>query len=156
MKKNLLLVSLMSLVLLSGCNFINQFLRSDDGESVTPPVNEERARREKQIKREYGEEGGDYQEYREGDIGNGLKAILFFSADGCAECQENEISLKDWYSANYIPLSTYRVDYDSHIELRNRYSVKQANVFVRIDGKGEVISAKQSPSELDILNMLRP
>lgn len=174
MKHRIALLSMASLALLSGCSFINQFIRPGTEEVQTPPaqeqpkqeeskqeqskpsVNSQRQAQEREIKQKFGEEGGEYRDYRDGDIGNGKDAVLFFHASWCPDCQRNDNNLEDWFSANYIPISVYKVDYDSAIGLKQRYGVVQQDTFVRIDGEGRSTSSKSFPSEIDLLNMLRP
>lgn len=164
MDRRLLVLSLASVTLLSGCNFINQFIRP----SEEPVVQEQtessssratdpgRAQQEREIKQQFGDEGGAYRDYQDGDIGNGKDQILFFHASWCPDCQRHDTALKDWYSANYIPLSVLKIDYDSAVGLKQRYGVVQQDTFVRINGQGEAVATKSFPSEIDILQMLRP
>jgi thioredoxin 1 len=153
MERRILIASLASVLLLSGCGFLSQFTRpSGPTEEQRPPMTEP----EKQLQSKYGEEGGSYQDYKKGVLGNGQESILFFAASWCPDCQKHDAALKDWFSANYIPLSVYKVDYDSSADLKAQYGVVQQDTFVRIDGQGNAVATKSFPSDLDLLNMLRP
>ena len=93
--------------------------------------------------------------YQEGVIGNGNSAVLFFHAQWCPYCLANEKRLNDWYSSGDYPISTYKIDYDTAIELKNQFNVVQQDTFILIDGSGKEVSRVSFPSETalkDIIN----
>ena len=173
MDKRIFLATVTACSMLAGCNIINQFMRPGEEtmEEPVPTANEqeqsptskpkaeptsEQKVQEQKIKQEFGEEGGQYKDYETGDVPNGKDAILFFHASWCPDCQRNDNNLKDWYKANYIPLSVYKIDYDSAIGLKQKYGVVQQDTFVRIDGEGNKVASTSFPTEVELLKMLRP
>ncbi|MBT3293234.1 hypothetical protein HN512_03135 [Candidatus Peregrinibacteria bacterium] len=167
MNRRLIISSLIMVTALTGCGYIKQLMPEKEPEvqvpieNVAPPVKtdaERAARTEAEIKtkEEFGEEGGSYKEFENGIIGNGEESILFFHDPDNSACERLDASLTDWYAANYIPLSIYKVDHKSSAGLRNRFNVVQENTFVRINGSGDPVMVKSFPSEIELLNMLRP
>lgn len=93
---------------------------------------------------------GQYAVYQEGVIGNGQTSVLFFHAPWCPVCREEDKKLLSWYTNQGFPLSVYKVDYDSSLELRKRYGVTYQHTFVKIDGKGNAITKLQGPTDSEL------
>lgn len=88
---------------------------------------------------------GTYTDFSPDVIGNGETSVLFFHAKWCGECKRDDKALTQWEEENGLPVSIYKVDYDSATELKNRYNVAQQNTYVVIDGKGNAISSVSFP-----------
>ena len=86
-----------------------------------------------QEEKEENKDGGSYSLYQEGVIGQGEKIVLFFHATWCPYCIENDARLTKFYSAAQVPLSTYRVDFDTANELKTRFGVTQQDTFIVLD-----------------------
>lgn len=95
-----------------------------------------------------------YADYRAGLIGNGQSSVLFFHASWCPICKRAEASLQDLYGSTPPALTTYKVDYDSNVELRQRYGVTYQHTFVLIDGEGNAIKTLQSPTDAQLKALL--
>jgi thiol-disulfide isomerase/thioredoxin len=81
-----------------------------------------------------------YIDYSETALNNteGTK-ILFFHAPWCPQCREIEASINE----DGIPsgVTVFKVDYDSHQSLRNKYGVTLQTTFVEVDDKGNKIDS---------------
>ncbi|MDO8648523.1 MAG: thioredoxin family protein [Candidatus Peregrinibacteria bacterium] len=97
---------------------------------------------------------GVYTAYADGVIGNGKKSVLFFHAGWCPICKSAEADLKQWYSEEGFPLTTYKVDYDAETELKTKYGVTYQHTFVVIDGQGNVVQKLQGPSDAELQALL--
>lgn len=73
------------------------------------------------------------------DLGNGLTKVLFFHAGWCPYCKAHDVALREWYGAEDISLTTYKIDYDSSLALRSRYGVLSQDTFVLVDGDGKKV-----------------
>ena len=93
---------------------------------------------------------GVYTPYHDGVIGNGETSVLFFHATWCPTCKHANSALLQWYGAGAVPLTVYKVDYDTQTALKSRYGITTQHTFVKIDGKGEVISRLQGPSDAEL------
>lgn len=96
-----------------------------------------------------------YQDFRAGVIGNGETSLLFFHAPWCPYCVKTNIQLSALYSDNSFSVSTYKVDYDSSIDLRQQYGVIVQDTVVLIDGNGKTIRSILHPTEADFLSLLK-
>jgi thiol-disulfide isomerase/thioredoxin len=99
---------------------------------------------------------GAYVAYKDGIIGNGEIAVLFFHAAWCPICKRVDGEIIDWYAAGGDGfLNVYKVDYDSSIDLRQRYGVTYQHTFVKIDGQGNVIEQVQGPTDAQLMVLLK-
>lgn len=82
---------------------------------------------------------GTFVDYEDGSIERtpGTK-ILFFHAPWCPQCRMIEADIKAQAS---LPENTtiFKVDYDSHQDLRQRYGVTLQTTFVRVDNSGTLL-----------------
>jgi thiol-disulfide isomerase/thioredoxin len=97
---------------------------------------------------------GSYSVYQEGVIGNGKTSLLFFHAAWCPICKTGNQKLTAWYAANSYPISTYKVDYDTYTDLKQRYGVTYQHTFVLIDGQGNAIQTIQGPSDAELQSLI--
>lgn len=95
-----------------------------------------------------------YLAYTDGVIGNGDTSLLFFHAVWCPSCRESDKDLKALYKEGSASINTYRVDYDSSLELKKRYGVTQQHTFVLIDGKGTVVQTLIGATNENLKNLL--
>lgn len=83
---------------------------------------------------------GKYEEYSAKAIAAAKgDRILFFHASWCPQCRELEKSIK----AAVLPtnLTIFKVDYDSHQDLRQKYGVTLQTTLVKIDENGNKIKS---------------
>jgi thiol-disulfide isomerase/thioredoxin len=97
---------------------------------------------------------GVYSAYRDGVIGK-ERAVLFFHAAWCPECRESDAELRDLYEKNPPAISTYKVDYDTAIELKQRYGVVTQHTFVLVAPDGTALQTIIGPSHEKLLSLLR-
>lgn len=97
---------------------------------------------------------GQYTAYTDGVIGNGEPAVLFFYATWCPACQANDARLQEWYGAEQLPVTTYKIDYDNSSDLKSRYGVVQQDTFVRIDGNGDAQQTTSFPDETSLRDII--
>lgn len=90
--------------------------------------------------------GPAYANYSEGVIGNGQMSILFFHAAWCPTCKQADADLTDIYKTGGTTISTYKVDYDTQTELKERYGITNQHTFVVINGEGESIKVITGPT----------
>lgn len=95
-----------------------------------------------------------YLAYTDGVIGNGEPSLLFFHASWCPSCKQSDKDLKALYNAGTPKLNTYRVDYDSSLDLRKRYDVVQQHSFVLIDGKGTALKTLLGTTSEELATVL--
>jgi thiol-disulfide isomerase/thioredoxin len=99
---------------------------------------------------------GMYKAYSDGVVGNGAISVLFFHAGWCPVCKREDGKLTGWYEANAEKfLTTYKVNYDTSGELKNRYNVTYQHTFVKIDGQGNILEKIQGPSEEQLMTLLQ-
>lgn len=98
---------------------------------------------------------GAYLAYADGVIGNGQKSVLFFHASWCPSCKKANTFLESYYAGNDVPLTVYKVDYDSNKELRSRYGVTYQHTFVVIDGEGKAIKTVLGPTNAQLEVLLK-
>jgi|GEM_PF-6335456 len=91
-----------------------------------------------------------YRSYTDGVIGADERVMLFFYAGWNRTCQGNDKMLKEWYANNKVVMPTYRVDYDSETELREKYDVLHVNTFVLVDGDGKVLRFMDAPTQTNV------
>lgn len=96
----------------------------------------------------------EYADYRDGVLGRGQKAVLFFYAPWFPFCTENDLRLKALYASGGIAVPTYRVNYDGATELRLEYTVVTQDTFVLVDGDGTRLSAIVHPDDAELRTML--
>ena len=87
--------------------------------------------------------GGTYLVYRDGMLGNDQTAVLFFT---CATCTRYDSELTQWYGSTGLPLTTYKVDFDTRGDLKSTYGVTQQETFVKVDGDGQLLEKLENPS----------
>lgn len=88
-------------------------------------------------------------------IGNGQKSLLFFYAPWCPYCQDDDVILTRMYQAGTPNISTYKVDFDTAFDLRDKYGVVSQHTFVLIDGNGKTIDSYYNPSTADFAVYLK-
>ncbi len=83
-------------------------------------------------------EKGIYKDVTESNVAEEVKAgkwrrVLFFHASWCATCKAADTSLR----GSEIPagLSIFKIDFDSNVELRQKYGVTSQHTFVEVDKK---------------------
>jgi thiol-disulfide isomerase/thioredoxin len=64
------------------------------------------------------------------------KNILFFTAQWCPSCLEADEKFSQSVSAIPSDVALWRVDYDSHEDLRDKYQIDTAHVFIIVDAEG--------------------
>lgn len=90
----------------------------------------------------------------EAQLQDGSAKVLFFHAPWCPYCVAHDRALQQWYGAGDVPRSTYKIDYDSSLELRSRYGVLAQHTFVLVDGNGtklRVLTGYPSDAEVKAL-----
>ena len=97
---------------------------------------------------------GNYRTYQQGVLTDGSTKVLFFHAAWCPVCKTANDELVDWYESEQIPLPTYRVDYDTETELRQKYGVTVQHTFVLVDGSGDEMTTLTSPSSAELKRLL--
>lgn len=65
--------------------------------------------------------------------------LLFFHAPWCPQCRSIEASIEQ----DGVPsgVTVYKVDYDSHQDLRQKYGVTIQTTFVKVNAKGEKLDS---------------
>jgi len=96
----------------------------------------------------------EYSDYQEGVIGNGKQSLLFFHAPWCPYCRINDARLLKLYEERAATVSTYKIDYDSHLDLRSRYGIVEQDTFVLIDGQGNAIQEIFRPNEQKLRDLV--
>jgi len=84
----------------------------------------------------------------------GKRVLLFFSGENCTSCNDTSATLKALYAAETFPYSTYSVDFDSALTLREQYGVTVADTLLLLDGEGQALQIVISPSEMDLRYLL--
>jgi thiol-disulfide isomerase/thioredoxin len=102
---------------------------------------------------------GVYTAYTPAALTDGKTKVLFFHAGWCPVCKAGDAKLKEWYGADGFPLTVYKVDYDSNVDLRSQYGGSQYGVtyqhtFVKVDGQGNLIEKIQGPSDSALQTLL--
>lgn len=81
------------------------------------------------------------------DLNDGKAKLLFFYATWCPKCQANQKKLISWYKEGEYAISTYRLDYDREIALKEQFSISAQDTFILLDETGEEVDRFQFPSE---------
>ena len=97
---------------------------------------------------------GVYSAYQDGVIGT-QRVVLFFHAKWCPECRESDEELRTLYKENPPAISTYKVDYDTATELKQRYGVVTQHTFVLLAADGTALETVIGPSHDKLLSLLR-
>lgn len=92
------------------------------------------------------EKSGEYVAYQDGVIGNEEESVLFFHASWCPVCKGADTFLKAQYEQENPTLTTYKLDYDTNLELRKKYGIVTQHTFVRIDSSGNAIETLSGPT----------
>lgn len=93
--------------------------------------------------------------YRDGVLGSGQPALLFFSrADDVFSAQTLE-RLRLLYDAHAQRVSVYKVDFASATDLQRRYLVVAEDTVVLVDGAGGRLMSILHPSQEELQMMLR-
>ena len=87
-------------------------------------------------------------------VRKGKRVLLFFSGENCTSCNDTSATLKALYAAETFPYSTYSVDFDSALTLREQYGVTVADTLLLLDGEGQALQIVISPSEMDLRYLL--
>lgn len=95
-----------------------------------------------------------YQPYKDGVLGKGQSAILYFYAPWSRNCQGVDELLTQWAKDRLFVLPMFRVDYDTARTLRATYGVKYVNSYVQVDGNGTLLRLLKSPQEAAVKAML--
>lgn len=95
-----------------------------------------------------------YLAYSEGVIGNGEPSLLFFHAAWCPNCRVADRDLASIYTSGNAKINTYKVDYDTATELKERYGVTYQHTFVLIDGQGQPIRTVQGANATQLEAMI--
>lgn len=98
---------------------------------------------------------GVYQAYTSSVLTNGQKKVLYFHADWCPSCIKADTMLSSWYGPQKgLPVSVYKVNYDSATELKKTYGVTYQHTFVLVDGTGKKLKMLTGASETDLRSLL--
>ncbi len=93
------------------------------------------------MKKDVVKQASQYTAYTEDVLGNGHTKLLFFHASWCPSCKKSDGDLQALYGGSVAPsISTYKVDYDTSAELKQKYGVTSQHTFVVVDGLGNQIS----------------
>lgn len=100
--------------------------------------------------------GPSYASYANHVLADGRTKVLFFHAPWCPFCVKSDANLHALYGTQAPTISTYKVDFDSATELRQRYGVVVQDTFVVIDGDGGKIDVRHNPTMEDLSRLLTP
>jgi len=93
---------------------------------------------------------GSYEAYAPEKLAraNNGDVVLFFHASWCPSCRSQEKAILD--NAAGIPegLSILKVDYDSNVDLRQKYDVRLQHTFVQVDAEGNQIAQWSGGTDL--------
>lgn len=98
---------------------------------------------------------GSYGDYSPSVLTNGRTKVLFFHAAWCPICRTANTQLTAWYETHPFPISTYKVDFDTELELRSRYGVTYQHTYVLVDGEGNALNVLQAPTDAQLQAMLQ-
>lgn len=98
---------------------------------------------------------GRYEAYTPAVLANGETKVLFFHAAWCPYCRSADTALTEWYGAQPLPLSVYKVDYDTEKDLKARYGVTSQHTFILVDGQGNALRTVVGPSNDDLQTFLQ-
>ena len=84
------------------------------------------------------------------------KVVLFFRASWCPSCKALDSDIRA--RASEIPgdVTILNVDYDTHVDLKQKYGVTYQHTLVQVDGKGNLIKKWSGTSKLsDLIAQLK-
>lgn len=103
------------------------------------------------------ESGVAYKPFSPDVIGNGEFSLLFFYAAWCATCQGKDVILQNLYNEeDDLVINTYKVDFDTELDLRQKYGVVKQDAFVLIDGNGDKVLMESGLGEEELDTWLSP
>jgi len=82
---------------------------------------------------------GVYTPYTDDVLMNGQTKVLFFHASWCPTCKKANTDLLEMYANEGFAVSTYKIDYDTAKELKQKYLVQQQHTFIVVDGEGNEV-----------------
>lgn len=91
-------------------------------------------------------QGGHYKEYSTDAVSaSGAEdKVLFFYAGWCPSCRQQDDNLEASKSSIPSTLDIFKVDFDTEIQLRQKYGVTGQHTFVQIDDKGNKVKSWNS------------
>jgi len=95
-----------------------------------------------------------YREYTEGVIAKNDRNVLFFSASGCAFCEQNDALLRQWAASGSLKLPVYKVDFETAAGLKITYTVILRDTFVLVGRNGGKLKSVIHPSEDELKNLV--
>jgi thiol-disulfide isomerase/thioredoxin len=95
-----------------------------------------------------------YTAYSADVLTNGKPKVLFFHAAWCPICRNADTKMQAWYSDGHPALDSYKVDYDTEMELKARYGVTYQHTYVLVDGQGNAVQTLQGPSEDELMALV--
>lgn len=98
---------------------------------------------------------GSYGDYSPSVLTNGRTKVLFFHAAWCPTCRTADTQLTAWYATHPFPVSVYKVDFDTELELRQRYGVTRQHTYVLVDGDGDPLKILEGPTDAALQGMLQ-
>lgn len=122
---------------------IDQKLRENAGEAAMSEegMSEGGETDDAMMKKDVVKQASQYTAYTEDVLSNGQTKMLFFHASWCPSCKKSDADLQALYGGSVAPaISTYKVDYDTSAELKQKYGVTSQHTFVVVDGLGNQIS----------------
>jgi thiol-disulfide isomerase/thioredoxin len=106
------------------------------------------------VKEDIDEEGapamqqkGRYLSYNSAVLADGATKVLFFKAAWCPLCIRADGTLSQWFEAGSVPITVYKVDYDTEADLKAKYGVTYQHTFVKVDGQGKMVAKLMTPTE---------
>lgn len=87
-----------------------------------------------------------YASYDASVLTSGQRSLLFFHASWCPYCKEADAELQRIYEEQAAVISTYKVDFDTETDLRDRFGVSTQHTVVLIDEQGEILDFIQGPT----------
>ena len=95
-----------------------------------------------------------YDMFKDGVLGNGQEALLYFYTPRSRICQGYDKILKKWSNARLFTVPLYRVEYEERTDLKTRFGVRNSNSFVHVNGKGELIKYHKTMFEAAVRNIV--
>ncbi|MBI1812310.1 thioredoxin family protein [Candidatus Peregrinibacteria bacterium] len=81
--------------------------------------------------------------------------MLYFFAAWCPICHQTNQTLTSWYTHGDGLLTIYRINYDTEKSLEQKYGVTYQHTFVKVDGKGNLITILTGPSDEELRDLLK-
>lgn len=135
-----------------GVDKVEEVQQQEDASSSAKAMEDKEEKEIEEIKEV--KDGGSYDLYREGVVGQGEKVVLFFHAAWCPYCIQNDARLEKFYAEAEVPLSTYRIDFDTADALKQKYSVGKQDTFLLLDESGQELKRISFPSEQDLKRLV--